>query len=60
MSGNEVVTTVMDSLDKYSIKYQLICIIGREAEMDEIKDSIHKIDELLKENRRFEEKIGWY
>ena len=57
MSENEVITTIMDSLDKHSINYRLICIIGREVEMMEIKDSIHKIEKLLKENRRFEEKL---
>lgn len=55
LSEEAVVNAVMDVFDRYKeqIEYRLIGIIGREADIYEIQESIKKIETLLSVNKRF-------
>ena len=55
LSLNQVVDTIMDTLDQYKDKflYKLICIIGREASMEQIQETVKQINELYETNGRF-------
>jgi adenosine deaminase len=58
-SVDDVVNCIMDTMDKYQdkITYRIICIIGREADLDKIKQRIDIIIGLINSNERFAKKL---
>ncbi len=55
LSVHQVADTIMDSLDLYKEKflYKFICIIGREASIEQINKTVATINELYETNERF-------
>lgn len=56
---SQVVDCIINTMNNYTnIEYRIICIIGREAGMDSIKNNINQIIDLQDKNKKFKEKFA--